>query len=322
MDVRSRKKNQKETEMLNATSAALRWLACLGFCLCVAAAAFAASTTENDSSWYKTARFSCDDPLSLTPAYLNGSWFRKDLDVQLESPANERGYVPFRKADYNFISQQQYGTFFEKHTLTKEESATLRKLLLSIANDKVVPVTISLTSAMLGYLKAGNFGTTGFLNHLTAVDAAEKINARILAELTAAGGNINRVLTATKTSDNKPYLILAFEYAIHVGSEDRHYVTASCSYPVKLLFSEFRTTDPVNKSILRYVSGTTWQFIDAETNKPKEVWTEIGRDDDYLYFVQKGRDTTNTYRLGINNGPIQKQEGKTWYYTYHGTVAD
>ncbi len=287
-------------------------------CLCLVAVAFTLNVEAKDTSWYQHAQFTCEDPFSLQQTYMNGTWYSNYVDLQFTSVANELGYVQFPKSDYYYLSKHPNGASLEKHTLSKQDAVTLRTILLAVANNKVVPVTSNVSSAILNYIGAGSFVTTGFLKYVTSVDASQSATARALAEVTAMGGDLNRVLTTARNADGKPYLIHTFEYAVKVGTEERYYATASCTYPVKLSFSEFRTTDPANKKLLRRSNGTTWQLINAETMVAEQVWIETDRDDDYLYFTESD---TNFYRVGLNDGPIQKNVGGTWYYVYHGTLS-
>jgi len=50
----------------------------------------------------------------------------------------------------------------------------------------------------------------------------------------------------------------------------------------------------------------------------EDTWTETGRDDDYLYFVESA---TNEYRVSLNAGPMQKKIAGTWYTLYQATLA-
>jgi hypothetical protein len=286
--------------------------------LWLAAVTLIANVQAEDKSWYQNAKFSCEDPFSLEHSYMDGGWYSKYLDLRLTSVSNERGYLPFPKMDYDSLSKNTNGILFEKHTLSKQEAGTLRSILSSAAADKVVPVTAAVTSAVLGYIGAASFVTTGLLKYLTTVDASQRVDARVLAAVTAEGGDLDRLLTAVKTTDAKPYLVHTFEYAVRVGAEERHYVTVSCTYPVKLLFSEFRTTQPANKKLLRYFSGATWKLINADTMTEEATWIETDRDDDYLYFAES---STNIYRVGLTDGAIQKNVAGTWFYVYRDIIS-
>lgn len=272
-----------------------------------------------DSSWYQNAKFSCEDPLNLEPIYMNGSWFHAYLDLHFTSISNEKGYVQIGASDYSsWLSHQMQGGTLESYTLLSGSASTLRAHLLSIADDKTVPIAGNVISILLRYLGGGSLVSSGLIKYVTSQAGVQQSNARVLAALTASGGMINRLLTPAKSSNGNTYLVHSFEYAVQVGSEQRHHFMASCTYPVKLLFTEFRTTSPLNKKLLRHGIGNVWAFINAETNVQEATWTETDRDDDYLYFVESG---TDKYRISLSGGPLQKNVSGTFYTLYPQTVG-
>jgi hypothetical protein len=249
---------------------------------------------------------------------MNGSWYKSYLDLRFTAVSQEHGYVEISKAKFDVLkAQQTEGGLLEKHTLTVSDVNALRGALSQIANDRVIPTTSLLTSAVLGYLGASSLFSKGFIRYLTAQASTQKINARILAEVAAAGGTLNRLLTASTLSDGRSYLVHTFAYEVVIGAEHRQYVPASCTYPAKLVFSEFRTTATLNKKVLQYIAGASWAFINAETNVREETWTESGRDDSNMYFVESG---TNNYRVALDGGPLQKKVVNTWYTLYPATI--
>jgi len=272
-----------------------------------------------DTSWYQNAAFYCDDPFALQSTYMNRNWYSTYLDLHLTLVSQEKGYVQIGKADYeNWLAQGGQGGLLERRTLTASDAGALRSHLATIADDRVVPTTTSIVSSLLGYLGASTFLTKGLIKYLNGQASAQAAKATTIETLTASGGSVSRILTAARTPTERSYLIHTFEYGVQLGSEQRHFATVSCTYPVKLVFTEFRTTQPANKKILRNLGGSTWGLINADTNVQEQTWTESDRDDDYLYFLES---STDTYRVSLNNGPIEKRVGGQWYKLYQTTTS-
>lgn len=269
-----------------------------------------------DRSWYTNASFHCDDPFSLQHTYMDAGWYTRYLDLTFTSVSTEKGYVQISKSDYDAIGSSSQGSLLEQHLLTKSNVIVLRTKLKGIAQDKVVPAAISLTGALATYLGLGNFFTKSLLHDLASKAAVQQVNAAILSEVTAPGGNLNRALTTAKADNGNEYLIHTFEYEVVIGSETRHYITVSCTYPLKLLFHEFRTVNPINNKIVRKGNGATWVVIDASTNREEEIWKELDRDNDYLYFTGP---LSSLYRVSLRGGPVQKKFTNTWYNLYPKT---
>jgi len=260
---------------------------------------------------------SCSDPFVLENTYMNGAWFQKYLDLKYVHVDQEIGYAQLTKVEHDeILNAGSQGELLESYKLSAQDAKTLRNKLLADSSDSVVPFGAKIVSSLSVY--AGNpasFITGSFLKYLLAQDAFVKAKARDIAQVIADGGHVNRLLAIGTNSQSQNFLINTFVYAVDIANEHREYATASCTYAVKVDYSEFETKSTQNNKIIRRVSDKTWNRIDIDTNHVEQVLFETGRDDDFIYLNENDPNNriNDAYRFSLKGGPWQtKMDSGTW----------
>jgi hypothetical protein len=276
------------------------------------------SRSQAPQPWYLTAHFSCSDPMDLGPAFAQGYGFRANLPLKVILVNQQVGYLDLGYGQFNsLLAKGTQGGVLESTQLTKDQAKSLRTILLNKSETVAVPfVGQSLVAVVLAYsLKASTgLAAGGFFSYVFSALQAESIKARVLAEVIAEGGIINRVMTAFKDKDQHEYALNAFEYQVNVGSEQRHYITTACVYPVKATITQITTLSTMNNKIFKLQENGTWRKWDITDSRfEDDPLIETGRDADFIYFtLNDPHDITNTQRISLHGGPWQILQNGAW----------
>jgi hypothetical protein len=283
-----------------------------------------------DTSWYMSATSGCMDPYALSATINNGVWFHKYPDLHFVSVSEQIAYAVVTKPDYDsLVLANKAGLISESHSLSAAEASVVRGKLYNDSTNAVVPVAFDVISLLISYVGSpGSFGVSkalagGFIKYLLSRDSAAKVSARTLSEVMADGGTFSRLLRIGTDQDHRSVLIDATVYDVRVGNEQRRYVPLSCTYPVKVVFSEFHTDAQSNNKIYRRVSGTRWQVIDVDMQKLDDTLFEVRRDDTFLYLSENDPNSriNDAFRISLNGGPFQRDAGGIWQTLYSQTHA-
>lgn len=256
--------------------------------------------------------------MGLGPAYIEGFGFKANLPLKVTIVSQQVGYLDLGYGQFNaLLARGAQGGVLESAQLTKNQAQSLRSILVNKSETEAVPfVGQTLVAIVIGYSLKASTGLVagGFFSYLFSALQAESIKARVLAEVIAEGGVINRVITAFKDKDQHEYALNAFEYQVKVGSEQRHYITTACVYPVKAVITQITTLATMNNKIFKLQDNATWRKWDITDSKfEDDPLIETKRDADFIYFtLNDARDITNTQRISLHGGPWQVFQNGTW----------
>ncbi|HEY8124538.1 MAG TPA: hypothetical protein VIF88_03850, partial [Methylocystis sp.] len=132
------------------------------------------------------------------------------------------------------------------------------------------------------------------------------------------GGRLERRWKLLKTTKNGLYLVSSMEYTVSVGAETRRFVTAGCTYPVKVDVSEFRTNEKVGNKIIK-PHGNVWGVFDVDDNKWDSTQLSfLTQDEEYYYFTED--QIENNKVVGQNIHRISFQGGR-WQFKHYDDPA-
>ncbi|TBC12697.1 hypothetical protein [Rhizobium ruizarguesonis] len=198
-------------------------------------------------------------------------------------------------------------------TLDKSKAAGYKAAMMAVADSYKVPYFVDVTAAVYGGMALSPaVGTAVGLVFTYLLDRLKEPAAAMtgFSAFIAEGGELDRRWKVLKTKDNGYYLVSSLEYTVSVGAEKRRFITAGCTYPVKVDVSEFQTAGPTNNKIIK-PHGNAWGVFDIEDNK----WdtTELKyfeQDEQFFYFYEDAIENDkvvgeNTHRISFVGGPWQ-----------------
>jgi hypothetical protein len=283
--------------------------------------------TAAESSWYEQTQFACSDPLDLVATLSGSTWFSRG--VRLKAPAVTQGlvYVEMSKEEFDRISAADHRTeVVESVPLTQAKAASFRQILANRAENASVPglTQVAFTGLPSYFLSwTGGLILDAVFSRLFADLDQISVNARVLRELTAPGGNLSSLVT-TGTRDGGEYMMRSYLYTVRVGEEERRYLLSSCVYAAKLLYKQIETRSPLNNKRLTLVGENHWRVFDIQDARFEgDPWTEFLRDKEYLYLESRSPSgLVRRWRVSLRGGKWQAQrDDGNWGTLYAETVA-
>jgi hypothetical protein len=294
--------------------------------LCYQLIFFACSASfASTPSWYEQTSFACSDPLNLTAALTQSSWFTKT--VNLKSVAINQGliYAIVSKSDFaRYSSAVDHSESMEEIALSPQRADSMRQILKISQQNAKVPLLAAAVTAIPSYFTTWTGGVVldqvfGLIfSNLDEISVA----ADTLRNFVASGGILKSVVTAG-TKDNSEYLVYSYVYTVNVGNESRTFLLSSCVYAAKLTFKEIDTVGTLNNKHLVSLGGDMWRVFDVDEGKfdPGD-WVETYRDREFIYLENSSSgNIIDKWRVSVHGGKwqVQLQDG-TWGTLYLATV--
>jgi hypothetical protein len=264
------------------------------------------------AEWYLSAPSDCSGTEPVMAAFV--ALLPTSIAVHASS-AN--AYAETSIAQINSIAGSGSESIIDSLALNKSKAADYKRAIVLVGSGYKVPYFVDVTAAIYAGMVFSPAAGTGLgLLFTYILDKLKEPAAEMtgFALFIAEGGRLERRWKLLKDMNQGFNLVSSLEYAVALGSETRRFVTAGCSYPVKVNVKEFRTNERVGNKIVK-PNGANWGVFDIEDNKwDSTVLQFTGQDQQYYYFNED--QVENGTVVGQNIHRINFQGGR-WQFKHY-----
>lgn len=244
--------------------------------------------------------------------------------------SGSNAYAESAIAQIHSIEQSGGESIVDTLALNKAKAADYKRAIELVGTGYAVPYFVDVTAAIYaGMAFSPAIGTGLGLLFTYIIDQLKEPAAQMtgFALFIAEGGHLERRWKLLKDANQGFYLVSSLEYAVALGAESRRFITAGCSYPVKVNINEFRTNEARGNKIIK-PNGSNWGVFDIEDNKwDSTVLKYTGQDQQYYYFNEDAIENgtvvgQNIHRLGFQGGRWQfKRYDDTNFKNFSGPLS-